>query len=273
MGSQARDRQAALRAARSGRARPLAPGHRRQPRCLHPVHALPARLPRRAGQRRDRPGVPRRTRQDRLRHRRRHGRLHLRGLRRMRAGLPHRRAHAGARRGAGRARQAGGVGMPILRRRLPAHLQRQGRQDPVRRRPGRPGQPRAALRQGPLRLRLRAPSATPHEAADPACRCAQERRLHDGPRARDGRVPRSDAGRKRWTSPAAAWPAFATNTARSRWPVSVRPRAATKRPICSRSWCAPASAATTSTTARASVMPRRWWRCSKASVRAPSRTR
>jgi hypothetical protein len=36
--------------------------HRRQPRRLHPVHALPARLPRRAGQRRDRPGLPRRGR-------------------------------------------------------------------------------------------------------------------------------------------------------------------------------------------------------------------
>ena len=40
--------------------RPVAPGHRRQPRRLHPVHALRARLPRRAGQRRHRPGLPRR---------------------------------------------------------------------------------------------------------------------------------------------------------------------------------------------------------------------
>ncbi len=138
-----RCRQAALRAARAAGARPVAPGHRGQPRRLHPVHALPARLPRRAGQRRDRPGVPRRAREDRVRHGRPDGRLHLRGLRRMRAGLPDRRADAGARRGAGRARQAGRFGLPVLRRRLPAHLQRQGQQDPLRRGPRRPGQPRA----------------------------------------------------------------------------------------------------------------------------------
>ena len=106
---QARPRQAALRGARAAGAGPVAPGHRRQPGRLHPVHALPARLPRRAGQRRHRPGLPRRAREDRLRHGRPDGRVHLRGLRRMCAGLPDRRADAGARRGAGRARQAGRV--------------------------------------------------------------------------------------------------------------------------------------------------------------------
>ena len=55
----------------------------------------------------------------------------------------------------------------------------------------------------------------------------------------------------------------------TRWPASARPRARTKRPICSRSWCAPASAPTTSTTARGSATPRRWRRCSKASARPP----
>ena len=55
---------------------------------------------------------------------------------------------------------------------------------------------------------------------------------------------------------------------RSRSPASARPRAATKRPTCSRSWCAPASAATTSTTARACAMPRASRRCSRASARA-----
>ena len=89
------------------------------------------------------------------------GDVHLRRLRRMRAGLPDRRADAGARRRAGGARQAGRVALPVLRRRLPAHLQRQGQPDPLRRGPRRPGQPRAAVRQGPLRLRLRAPSAAP----------------------------------------------------------------------------------------------------------------
>ena len=54
---------------------------------------------------------------------------------------------------------------------------------------------------------------------------------------------------------------------RRRWPASARPRARTKRPICSRSWCAPASAPTMSITARGCATPRRWRRCSKASAR------
>ncbi len=70
-------------------------------------------------------------------------------------------------------RQAGRVGVPVLRRRLPAHLPRQGQHDRPRRGPRRPREPRAPVREGPLRLRLRAPSAAPDEAADPqapACR-------------------------------------------------------------------------------------------------------
>ena len=63
-----------------------------EPRRLHPVHALPARLPRGTGERRDRLRLARRAREDRVRLRRSHGRVHLRRLRRMRAGLPHRRA-------------------------------------------------------------------------------------------------------------------------------------------------------------------------------------
>ncbi len=43
----------------------------------------------------------------------------------------------------------------------------------------------------------------------------------------------------------------------ARSPGSARPRARTRRPICSRSWCAPASAATMSTTARGSATPPR----------------
>ena len=98
MGAAARRAATALRAARRAcRARPVARGHRRQPRRLHPVHALPARLPRRAGQRRHRPGVPWRARADRLRRRRPDGPLELRRLRRMRAGLSDRCADAGAR--------------------------------------------------------------------------------------------------------------------------------------------------------------------------------
>ena len=52
-----------------------------QPRRLHPVQSLRARLPRRAGQRRHRLRLPRRTLEDRVRSRRSDGRLHLRRLR------------------------------------------------------------------------------------------------------------------------------------------------------------------------------------------------
>ena len=53
-------RRAALRAARALRRPTLASGDRGQPRRLHPVHPLRARLPRGAGQRRHRLRVPRR---------------------------------------------------------------------------------------------------------------------------------------------------------------------------------------------------------------------
>jgi formate dehydrogenase major subunit len=54
------------------------PGHAGQPRCLHPVRAVRARLPRGAGQRRDRHGLPQCRRQAGLRLRRPDGRVHLR---------------------------------------------------------------------------------------------------------------------------------------------------------------------------------------------------
>ena len=133
--------------------------------------------------------------QGRVRHGRPDGRLDLRRLRRVRAGLPDRRADAGARRRADGPRQEGRVALSLLRRRLPDHLQRQGRPHPLRRGPRRPRQPRAALRQGPLRLRLRPPSAPADEAADPPRRrAAQARRLRDGSGTGDGRVPRGDLG-------------------------------------------------------------------------------
>jgi hypothetical protein len=87
---------------------------------------LRARVPRRAGERRHRLRLPRRLVEDRVRPRRPDGRLHLRRVRRVRAGVPDRRADAGPRSGQGRARQAGGLGVPLLRCGLSAHLQHQG---------------------------------------------------------------------------------------------------------------------------------------------------
>ena len=101
------------------------PGDGRQSRRLHPVHALRARVPRGAGQRRDRLRVPRRAFEDRVRPRRSDGRVDLCRVRRMRAGVPDRRARAGEGRVPRAGRQEGGVGLPVLRRRLPAHLSRQ----------------------------------------------------------------------------------------------------------------------------------------------------
>ena len=83
---------------------------------LHPMHALPARVPRRAGQRRDRPraeGAGRR--EDQLRRLCPLGDTKLRRLRRVRAGLPDRCADAGARCGPGRHQQNGRFGVPVLR--------------------------------------------------------------------------------------------------------------------------------------------------------------
>src|SRR6266853_838255 len=88
LGEGAESRQAALRVAAPAEARPLALGDRGEPGCLHPVHQVPARLPRGAGERRHRLRVPRRALEERVRPRRSHGRFHLCRLRRMRAGLP-----------------------------------------------------------------------------------------------------------------------------------------------------------------------------------------
>ena len=64
------------------------PGHGGQSRRLHPLQSLRARLPGSAGQRCHRHGRARGGGEDRLRFRRPHGPLDLRGLRRVRAGLP-----------------------------------------------------------------------------------------------------------------------------------------------------------------------------------------
>ena len=114
------------------------PGHGRQSRCLHPLHPVRARLPRGPGERRHRHGRARRAGAHRVRFRRPHGRQHLRRLWRVRAGLPHGRAHARqprGRRGRRRSRGGpqGGQRLPLLRRRLPAHLQHPRRPPALRR--------------------------------------------------------------------------------------------------------------------------------------------
>ena len=86
-------------------------------------------------------------------------------------------------------------------------------------------------------------------------------------------LPRGELGRGAGAGRRRAAPHCATPTARGRWPASARPRAATKRPTCSRSWCGWASAATTSTTARGCAMRPASRRCSRAWARAPSATR
>ena len=129
----------------------------------------------------------------------------------------------------------------------------------LRRRPRRAGQPQPAVRQGPLRLRLRQPPAPPDPAADPQGRRAASTSSDD-----------DRPGQLRWTHfREASWeealdraadglrrdPRPARRPRRS--PASARPRARTRRPISSRSWCAPASAPTTSITARGSATPPR----------------
>ena len=135
-------------------------------------------------------------------------------------------------------------------------------------RQGRPGEPGAALRQGPLRLRLRQPSRPADRAADPQGRRAEVGRRRGRSRQSLDAFPRGHLGRgdgARRRRPARDPRAQGRQRA---WPASARPRARTRRPISSRSWCAPASTPTTSITARGSATPRRWRRCSRASARA-----
>ena len=186
--------QAALRRAPAAGRGPLASRDGGPSRCLHPVQALRPRLPRRAGQRRHRLRVPRRPLEDRVRPRRPDGQLDVRRLRRVRSGLPDRRADAGARRRDGRARQDGRLGLSVLRRRLPAHLQRQGQPDPVRAGQGRPGQLEPPVREGPLRLRLRPAPASADQAAHSQEGRAEAQGLRRRSREVARGVPRGDVG-------------------------------------------------------------------------------
>ena len=79
-------------ARRRARHRPEQPGHRREPRRLHPLRPLRPRLRRHPGQRRDRPLGQGLLDADRVRPERPDGRVVVRHLRRVRGGLPDRRA-------------------------------------------------------------------------------------------------------------------------------------------------------------------------------------
>ena len=125
------------------------------------------------------------------------------------------------------------------------------------RRPRRPGQPQPALRQGTVRLRLHPSSASPDQAAGAAAECEEGRQRPGRPRQPVHAFPRSLLGGGARYRGTRASSGSAMKKASRRWPASARPRAPTRRPICSRSWCAPASAPTMSITARGFAMPRR----------------
>ena len=136
------------------------------------------------------------------------GAVHLRRLRRVRPGLPDRGADADAHRrstATGRGARAADREVdsvcPYLRRRLPDHLPRQGRQDRLRHRPRRPGQREPAVRQGPVRLRLRPQPAAADQAADPQATDAPKRPSSASTRATPGRISARRAGTRRWRSP------------------------------------------------------------------------
>ncbi len=228
-----------------------------QPRRLHPVQPLRARLPRRAGQRRHRLRVPRQPVEDRVRPRRPDGRLHLRRLRRVRPGVPDRRADAGAR---GRRRSSPnetvdsvcpycGVGCQLTYNvKDNTILYVQGKDGPANSSrlcvKGRYGFDYVQHRHRLTKPLIRKPGVPKHKdfAVDPGQLAATS----------SARPP----GKRRSTSPPRACATSATPTASARSPASARPRAPTKRRTCSRSWCAPASGRTTSTTARACATPR-----------------
>ena len=91
--------------------------------------------------------------------------------------------------------------LPLLRRRLPAHLPDQERQAALRHRPRRPGQPAAAVRQRPLRLRLCQQSAAPDEAAGAQGRRRQGRRRSGRSGEPVHAFPRSHLGRGDGSAP------------------------------------------------------------------------
>ena len=245
LGEEAGGRQAALRSRGISRPQDLShPAMAVQPRRLHPVHALRARLPRRAGQRRHRLRVPRRALEDRVRPRRSDGRLDVRRLRRVRAGVPDRRADAGARRRHDRrpTRQVDsvcpycGVGCQLTYNvKDNKILFVQGKDGPANSSrlcvKGRYGFDYVQHKHRLTKPLIRKPGVPKHKD------------FTVDPDNWQRRVPRSDVGRSaRLSRPRDC----ATIRDTLRQAVARRLRLgeghATKRRICSRSWCAPASA-------------------------------
>ena len=159
-------------------------------------------------------------------------------LRRVRAGLSDRRADAGPRRGTDGSGQVGGFALSVLRRRLPAHvhvkndsiLYVEGRDGPANHArlcvKGRYGfdysrHPQRLTKPLIRRTGRRPRAAISYGSQELSCRCSAR------PPGRRRSIWRPGLLRK-----------FATPTASGRSPDSARPRAATKRRTCSRSWCA-----------------------------------
>ena len=212
-------------------------------------------------------------REDRVRLRRSDGRLDLRRLRRMRAGLPDRRADAGDAWSTRTTSITGkpdrtvdsvcpycGVGCQLTYQIKDDKLVSvSGKNGPANQNrlcvKGRFGFDYVANPQRLLKPMIRKDGVpkVPHEFIDPSNPWTHFREA-----TWEEALDRAAVGPEENPRP---------RRRRRRSPASARPRARTKRPICSRSWCAPASAPTTSTTARGSATPRRWRRCWKASAR------
>ena len=257
-------------------ARPLASGDGREPRRLHPVHALRARLPRGAGERRHRLRVPRR----RIRRSCSTSTIRWATRRASPAANACRRARpARSRRRTTRTWSPAdkkvdsvcpycGVGCQLTYHVKDNKIVRvEGRDGPA-------NHERLCVK-GRFGFDYVHAPASPDQAADPqarACRRPPTSRWTRTTLVR--RVPRSDVGGgARRSRPARSRDIRDTHGPQRARRLRLAPRAATRRRTCSRSSCAPASAPTTSTTARACATRRASRRCSKASARARCRTR
>ena len=200
----------------------LQPGHRRQPRRLHPLRPLRPRLRRHPGQRRHRPLRQGLRDADRVRPERPDGRVDLRHLRRVRRRLPDRRAgqQADPRRADPAARASSSRSTPSARTaasaaRSPTTSTRSAARSRSPRAATQPGNQSRLCVKGRYGWDYAASAQRLTDAADPRHLPegrAVGRRQGRGPRAqaagRDRRLrrgaaalPRGDAGTRRSTSP------------------------------------------------------------------------